>query len=57
MIIGTIGATFPTQMGTGIYNALDDTGAVFMSEQYYKKLMLSNIKDLHVVTLVSGNCL
>ena len=52
VIIGSEqGTTFPTTVGTTVYNALIDTGATrcCMSEEYYKKLQLSKIHLLQNV--------
>ena len=48
--------TFPTKIGTTVYNALIDTGATrcYISEEYYRKLQLSKIHLLQNVSVKSA---
>ena len=50
------GTTFPTKVGTTVCNALIDTGATrcCISEEYYRKLQLSNICLLQNVSVRSA---
>ena len=50
------GMTFPTKIGTTMYNVLIDTGATrsCMSEKYYKKLQLAKIHLLQNINVKSA---
>ena len=50
------GTTFPTKIGTAVYNALTDTGATrcCISEEYYRKLQLTKIHLLQNVSVRSA---
>ena len=50
------GTTFPTKIGTTIYNGLIDTGATrcYISEKYYKKLQLAKIHLLQNINVRSA---
>ena len=50
------GTTFPTKMGTTVYNALIDTGVTrwCISEEYYRELQLSKIHLLQNVSVRSA---
>ena len=57
VIIGSEqGTTFPTKVGTTMYNALIDTSATrsCMSEKYYKKLHLTKIHLLQNINVRSA---